>query len=61
MHDGGAFPAADFDVPVEFDQFLATFDSNTRRGLRRFIDNGGPALEEARPGLSQLAPQRAAA
>lgn len=47
----GVFPTASFRTPVEFDGLLRTFDGRTRVGFSDFLDQAGPALEEAKPAL----------
>jgi phospholipid/cholesterol/gamma-HCH transport system substrate-binding protein len=49
--DGSVLARTQFTVPVEFDQLLATFDTGTRKDLKRFLDTAGATLLKARPGL----------
>lgn len=51
VSDGGTFATADFDLPVEFDELLATFPETVRADLRRFLNEGGEALAASRTGL----------
>jgi phospholipid/cholesterol/gamma-HCH transport system substrate-binding protein len=52
MATGGVFPASAFTVPVEFDQFLGTFDGRTRASLRALLDRAGLNLRAAGPALA---------
>jgi phospholipid/cholesterol/gamma-HCH transport system substrate-binding protein len=51
LHDGSVIGGRDVTQSVEFDQLFDVFDGTTRARLKTLIDEGGPALADARPGL----------
>jgi ABC-type transporter Mla subunit MlaD len=51
LAEGQTLPAADFSVPVEFDQLLGTFTPAVRGDLKAFLDRAGVALHVAEPDL----------
>lgn len=51
IRDGGTLPAANVEVPVEFDELFNTFDPRTRQNLRAAVDAAGGALRPAAPGI----------
>jgi ABC-type transporter Mla subunit MlaD len=53
LTDGQTIPAADFTVPVEFDQLIGTFTPEVRSDLKSFLDRGGVTLSAAEPDLRQ--------
>jgi virulence factor Mce-like protein len=53
LRDGQRIAAADFTVPVEFDQLLGSFTPSARAGLRSFLERGGVAFQAASPELRQ--------
>lgn len=61
LRAGGAFPAKDVKVPVEFDELLATFDGRTRKSFSRFLTNAGGALKPASEPLHEALEETPAA
>jgi phospholipid/cholesterol/gamma-HCH transport system substrate-binding protein len=51
--DGQTLPAADFSVPVEFDQLIGTFTPPVRAGLKSFLDVAGSTFHVIHPDLRQ--------
>jgi virulence factor Mce-like protein len=51
LADGGVLPRADFQVPQEFDQLMATFGSKPRAGLKDFFDQSGQAFDTSKAAL----------
>jgi ABC-type transporter Mla subunit MlaD len=51
LRDGQTLPAADFAIPVEFDQLIGTFTPPVRAGLKSFLDNAGTTFGAAQPDL----------
>lgn len=51
MRDGEQLPASQFEVPVEFDEFVGAFTADVRRDLRKMLRNGGANLRAAGPQL----------
>jgi virulence factor Mce-like protein len=49
--DGATIPASRWTSPVEFDSLLGAFTPSARAGIRKLVDEAGPAVEDARPGL----------
>lgn len=49
--DDAVLPARSFDVPVEFDGLLRTFDARMRTDLKGMLDVAGPAFLTAKPHL----------
>lgn len=49
LRDGEQLPAAHFQVPVEFDEFVGTFTADVRRDLRAMLRNGGSNLTATAP------------
>lgn len=48
LREGQVIPSRDVSVPVEVDQLLATFDEDTRRDLKSFINRSGATFDKAR-------------
>jgi ABC-type transporter Mla subunit MlaD len=53
LREGQILPAANFSVPVEFDQLIGTFTPPVRAGLKSFLDNGGTTFRVAQPDLRE--------
>lgn len=51
LQEGQTLPAADFAIPVEFDQLIGTFTPPVRAGLKSFLDNAGTTFRVAQPDL----------
>jgi phospholipid/cholesterol/gamma-HCH transport system substrate-binding protein len=54
--DHAQVPAAQFGVPVEYDELFNVFDRKTRNGLHSFFANGGPAIDNAAGPLHDALP-----
>jgi ABC-type transporter Mla subunit MlaD len=51
LREGQTLSAADFAIPVEFDQLIGTFTPPVRAGLKSFLDNAGTTFRVAQPDL----------
>jgi ABC-type transporter Mla subunit MlaD len=52
LRSGSVLTGRDVTQSVEFDQLFGIFDAGTRAQLKTMLDEGGPALADASPGLA---------